>query len=300
MTLISQPDLIARIRRRLPQHGLAELEGLSGEEVLEVFAAVFERVGRARVAKMRSRLLRDATGAARARTSVTVHFDAPTGPEGYELAAGQPLFATRWGVRFVPLAPITRAANDVTPSVTVEVEAEWAGWDGNVRGAEIVEWAIPNLDDADSLRWVSGSAAARQEFMAQLVAGQIWFEADADATGGRAGTLDIRARGRGLPRAEGEGDSSLRRRLRIVPDAVSPAGIRRAVDKAIGFDGATTISEFWEWAFAFGYSGWGMAAWGKARMFLVLVPPGADVSAVQALVDRIRGAGYYGLVLEEW
>lgn len=47
--------------------------------------------------------------------------------------------------------------------------------------------------------------------------------------GGREGALDLNALDRGIFRAPGEGDDSLRFRARALPDVVSPAAIRRLV-----------------------------------------------------------------------
>lgn len=294
---ITQAGLVARLRVRLSPHALAELDGLSGEEVLEIFGAMLERAGEMRRLKARARLLRDATGPVKATGTVDVTFT-ETQVGVATLVSGTVLFQTPWGVRFALNGSLVRSDAQAPGTVTRDVVAEWAGWDGVVRGRDVTEWAIPDLGNVDSLTGLSG--AGSQFFIDGVAAGTITF-AMSDTTGGRAGTLDVRARGLGMPRAEGEADATLRRRLLVAPDAISPNGIVRAVDAALG-DEVSSLVEYGAWGFAWGsetLGGWGLHGWGRKKSFIVYVPAGSDLVAIRALVDRIRAAGYYGLVLEE-
>lgn len=290
--------LITRVRARLSDHFLGSIDGLSGEELLDVFAAMFARASEKRVDPAKARLVRDATGPVKATGTVTVTFAEATGADAYTVEEGQPLFATPWGVRYVLTSTLTRSSNEGAGTEVVTVEAEYPGWDGNARGDCVTEWAIPDQNNIDSVDFGIGSdPAAREEFLAGVRAGTITFVAS-DMTGGRAGTLDLRAQGRGMPRAEGESDASLRKRLRAPPDAVTPAGLVRAVNKALGFDGAT-IYEYWDNGFAFGVSGFGEHAFAGGRSAVITVPNGSDVVALQALVNRLKAAGYKITVIEE-
>lgn len=296
--------LIARVRARLPDVFLESIDGLSGEELFEVFAAIFERASAKRVDPAKARLVRDATGPVHASGTVTLTFSEDTGPDGYEIVTTvgdeperQALFQTPWGVRFVLTEPLIRVPDAPAGDVVVAVEAEYAGWDGNVRGDLVNAWAIADTSNIDTLVFSPGSVEdARDEFFAGVRSGSITFVAS-NMTGGRAGTLDLKAQGKGMPRALGEADASLRKRLRAPPDAVTPAGILRAVNKALGFDGAT-LSEYWEFGFAIGVSGFGDAPFAAVRQTVVFVPAGSDLVALQALVNRIKAAGYSVRVME--
>lgn len=296
--------LIARVRARLPDAFLDSIDGLSGEELLPVFAAIFARASAKRVDPAKARLIRDATGPVHATGTVTVHFSEATGPDGYDIVTlvgdepiRQALFATSWGLRFVLTEPLTRAPDAIAGDVVVTVEAEFAGWDGNVRAELVDEWAIPDLNNIDSLTFSVGSTEdAREEFFAGVRSGAITFSAG-DMTGGRAGTLDLIAQGRGMPRAEGESDATLRKRLRAPPDMVTPNGLLRAVNKALGYDGATLV-EYQENGFAWGIHGWGLHPWSRMMYAIIIVPAGSDVVALQELVNRIKAAGYYIKIVE--
>lgn len=296
--------LIARAKSRLPDAFLDAVEGMSGDELFDIFAAIFARVSKRRVDAGRARLIRDATGPENATGTLTIHFAEPTGSDGYEIVTmvgdepeRQPIVQTGWGVRLVLVDPLVRDPDEAAGDVEVAVEAERAGWDGNVRGDTVNAWAIADVNNIDSLVFSVGSSEdAREEFLAGVRNGTITFTAS-EMTGGRAGTLDLKARGRGMPRALGESDEALRRRLRAPPDAVTPGGIVRAVNKALGYDGAS-YTEYWDDGFAFGISGFGEDAFAGVRSAAVLVPAGSDIEALQALVGRIKAAGYYVAVVE--
>jgi len=292
--------LIARVRARLPDALLETIDGLSGEELLDVFAAIFTRASARRVDPAKARLIRDATGPVHATGTVTVHFADATGAEAQIIPVGQVLWQTSWGVKFRLTSELTRASLEAAGDEVVTVEAEFAGWDGNVAAGLVNEWALPDPDNPNSIEWDVGVGEdGKTEFFDRVESGSITFTAGA-MTGGRAGTLDLIAQGKGMPRALGEADAVLRKRLRAPPDAVTPAGILRAVNKALGYDGAT-LSEYWDSGFTWGSStlgGWGLHPWSRTRFATIMVPVGSDLVALQALVDRIKAAGYYILVIE--
>ena len=289
--------LIARVRARLPDVFLESIDGLSGEELFEVFAAIFERASAKRVAPAKARLVRDATGPVHASGFVVITFSEDTGPDAQIIPVGTVLWQSRWGVRYRLTEEIVRASDESAGDIIVTVESEYAGWDGNVRGDCIKDWALPDPNNPNSIEWDVGVGEdGKAEFFDRVRSGSITFVAS-NMTGGRAGTLDLKAQGKGMPRALGESDASLRKRLRAPPDAVTPAGILRAVNKALGFDGAT-LSEYWEFGFAIGVSGFGDAPFAAVRQTVVFVPAGSDLVALQALVNRIKAAGYSVRVME--
>jgi hypothetical protein len=289
--------LIARVRARLSDWFLETIDGVSGEELFAVFAAMFAKAAERRLAMARSRLIRDATGAVRATGTVTVHFSEATGAEAQIIPIGQVLWQTSWGVRYRLTQELTRASDEVAGDEVVAVECERAGWDGNVAGELVTEWALPDPNNPNSIQWDVGIGAdGKAEFFDRVASGSITFTAS-DMTGGRAGTLDLKAQGRGMPRAEGESDESLRKRLRVPPDAVTPAGILRAVNQALGYDGATMV-EYWDYGFVMGESAMGEDCLANGRGAIVLVPAGSDLVALQELVDRLKGAGYTVTVME--
>lgn len=289
-------SLIMRLKRRMTAHMLGEIEGLSGEEALQVYARIMARAGTVRVEKMRARALRDATGPRRATTSITVTFAEATGADGYTLSP-QVLFRTRYGVTFRTLTNLARSAAAAPGDVVIAVEAEWSGFDGNVGAREILEWAIADLSNRNTVQWVSGTNDSKDEFLRGVRDGTITFVVDDDPTGGRPGTLDLKARGYGMPRMSGEDDATLKKRLTTAPDAVTPGGLLRAVNAVLGGDYATA-SEWWEVGFAWGVSGWGLHGWSSKRSGFIFVPRGSNIVALQALVNQLKGMSYKVIILE--
>ena len=290
--------LIDRVKARLPDYFLESIEGMSGEEVFAIFAAVLGRAGRRRIDAARARLVRDATGPLHATGTVTVHFAEATGEDAQILPVGTVLFRTRWGVQYRLLTALSRSPEEAAGDEVVEVEAEFAGWDGNVRAGLVNLWAIPDLNNPSSLPWDdSVTPEAREEFFERVRSGSITFTAG-EMSGGRRGTLDLKARGRGMPRAEGEGDVTLRRRYRTAPDMVTPNGMERAANNALGISEGAVIYEYWDEGFAFGVSGFGEAPFMDGRTVVMVIPHGADVVMIQSLVGRIAPVGVPILVLE--
>jgi hypothetical protein len=66
-----------------------------------------------------------------------------------------------------------------------------------------------------------------------------------DTSGGVFGLLDEHGRDRGLPRHRGEPDAAYRQRIRMLPDTVSPAAIRRQVQAFLAPYGLTAA----DWRF---------------------------------------------------
>lgn len=291
-------QLIERVKARVSEAFLEAIEGFSGEELFAILGAIFSKVGERRVAKARARLVRDATGPIHATGPVTVHFSEATGEEAQQIPAGTVLFKTSWGVRYRLLEALTRASEEAAGDEVVQVEAEFAGWGGNVRAGLVNQWAIPDLNNPNSIAWGVGVGEdAREEFFARVRSGSITFTAG-EMTGGRGGTLDLKARGRGIPRAEGESDVSLRRRYRTAPDMVTPDGIERAANNALGLVEGAVAYEYWDEGFAFGVSGFGEAPFADNKTVVLVIPVGGDVSVIETLLERIGPLGVPFLVLE--
>lgn len=183
---------------------------------------------------------------------------------------------------------------------TVTLEALWAGIEGNVPG-----WAIVWTDPEDWAGW-TGDPDDIALVKAALAAGSVTLEAS-DSAGGVTGWLDLHAADRGLPRAVDEEDPALRRRLRALPEIVTPHDIEESAKRLVQpFNATARVSEWWEHAFTWGVSGWGVDAWVRMRSGVVLVraiEPGDDMSgaiaAVENYLSRGRPFGVWVEVLEE-
>lgn len=210
----------------------------------------------------------------------------------------------------------------------VGIAALWTGPEANVPAAQISQWALPaGVDPASEIAWTATTATAgKTEFLAAIAAGTVTIAGLTDATGGADGFLDLIASGRGLPRAPGESDAALRKRIRTLPDVVTPAAILRAVNAAMEPWGVTaTMAEPWDYGFAFGVGAFGVNPPSRPWHFVVLVPsipydaPGFAFGAgafgihpigtpdveragvyagLQSLVDQIKAAGIWASVRE--
>lgn len=288
----------ALVRERIPPRFLEQTDGVSGEEIVNACARVGAELRRRKALDRAGRFARTATGGERAVGTITIAFEVPT-IAAYTVAAGQVVATSKWGLTFELVDPIARAAAAVAGSVTVAVRAAWEGSQGNVPQDMVRDWALADDQNPASLEWDAGADAGKAEFLAGVRSGAIAITLSSRMEGGRTATLDLIAAGRGQPRVEDETDDTLRLRIaQRSQDAVTPNGILRAVNKALGYDGAT-MSKYWQFGFAWGVSGWGLHGWGRRRMAIVFVPEGEDIVALQALVDSITQAGNYILVLPQ-
>jgi len=285
--------MLRRIKERLPESFLDGFAGLSGrgDRILNGVAAVWGRLRERVKTEVEARYIARATGGARAVGTISLTWTGPT-TLAYTLAAGQVLFTTPAGVRFANTAAIVRTALQSAGTITVPIAAEYVGVYGNVPAPIISAWAV-NINDPLAFVWGAGTDLAKDEFVAGLADGTIAIaDVAGETTGGRPGSLDVLAAGRGQPRVEGEVDASLRARIAVPPDAITPVGIRRAVAAALGIDQSLVeISEVWDHGFAWGVSGWGLSAWSQRFFVYILIPAGSDVVSIQALVDRIKPFG---------
>lgn len=295
----SGDTFFALLKARLPEHFVEGWDGKDGDELYRAIARVYETASARDVAELRAARILIATGPAKAAGTVTLALAARTGASA-TILAGTVLFRTAWGVEYVLTANLVYSAIIASPTtLVVDVEARWAGWEGNVDANLVSEWAIPDTSNPAGLTW-SGltTSDGKTQFLAAVESGAVAIQSSTEMSGGLGGTLDLIAQGLGKPRADGEADVSLRARLRSRSKAITPYGIRDAVRAAIGST-KVVIAEPWDWGFAWGVSGWGEEAWMPSLRFaIVLVPEGSDLVALQEFVNRIRPMGYRVMVLE--
>jgi len=287
------------LKQRLLPHFVTGWSGRDGEELFRAVARVWETLSARQVDELRAARILVATGPEKATGSVTLALAVRTGPTATVLA-GQPLFKTAWGVEYVLAENLVWPALVLTPTtVVVDVEARWAGWEGNVDANLVSEWSIADVNNVESLTWSGLTTEEGQEaFLAAIVSGGVSIVASSQMAGGRMGTLDLLALGAGKPRALDEVNATLRARLRTRVRAVSPGGVRDAVRSMLQTQDVV-IAEPWDWGFAIGVSGIGEhAIMPGTRYAVVLVPEGTDTNAVQEFVNRIRPWGHVVLVLE--
>jgi hypothetical protein len=292
---------LERLRQRFPEawlDGFSELGG-RGDRMMTAVAAVFGRMRERFKAELEAQRIARATGGVKATGQIRVVITNTSITGGATIAAGQVFAQTPAGVRFVLLDPFVIPAA-TAGSFTLDVEAEFAGVHANVPIPIVSEWAFDPANK-DSITWSAGGDTAKNAFIAGIAAGTVYIDDTlaGNMTGGLPGSLDVIAAGRGLPRAEGEPDPILRRRLVRPQDAITPAGIRRAVAEALGVDESLVeVSEVWVHGFAWGVSGWGVSPWSAMLWVYILIPSGSDVVAIQALVDRIKPIGIIAKVME--
>jgi len=346
---LDRDTLFEFILRALPDHVTAELEA-GGIETYKAIANVWERLSRRIFELAESTFILKATGEARATgLARIIRF---TSSYRIGLRAGNTIAQTRWGVRYRLTEDL-----DVAPGVSIAdnipVEAELSGFDANVRVQAAGRWGLPEgVDRKSQIAWLDGvTEADKDAFLAAADAGfdyrdltpaifpSAWIEVKqgtgddpAWLEGGALATLDLLAQERGLPRLQGETDEALRRRIRTLPDAVTPAAIQRAVDSYLQGTGATAeLLEPWDYGFAVGHDPRGAIGLNPIAgipAFVILVsglafnaigwaifddPLGAIgttpigigdpahdavIAGLQDLVTKIRAAGVCGRVVE--
>ncbi len=263
---LTRDDLFDFIIRVLPDHVKQELEA-GGEGIYRAIANVWERMSRRNREIVESTFILAATGETRAAGTARILRSNISYRIGFR--AGQTIAQTRWGIRY-------RLVDDLEIDVGVAItpvfpiEAELSGFDGNVRIQGIGRWGLPTgVDRKSEIAWLDGvTDAAKDDFLSLVDLGFDYREIDGVSPGawiegkqineewvkgGSLATLDLLAQERGLPRLEGETDVALRRRIRILPDVVTPAAIERAVASYLEGTGATfELLEPWEYGWTVG------------------------------------------------
>lgn len=332
----STAELLARLKIRLGDFASSAWDGLSGEDLYRAMARVFATVAGQAAPRLQGAYIRRAEGAHRARATVRVTWAEST-TDAVTVRAGQLLFATRWGAKWRLLEDLVRAAGPAG-YVDVLAEAEWAGTEYLVGPGTIVVVEIPvTASPVDSITWGADTTAdGKAEFLADVADGTVTCTNAAVPTLGTLGTLDLLAMERGLPRVEDESSTTLRARIRTLPDVVTPGAILRAATAAYQAwmaerhpgepVGTVVLWEPWTYGYAPGVGAIGVHPPARSHSFLVIVPAapwasvglapsegaigihpvggGRDVSraglyaAIQTQIDQIRAGGIWGLVLE--
>lgn len=235
---ISQADLLALMERLLPSSYLDPLK-LSGPgyEILQMQAKVFERASVGIGILECSQFLLSATGGSKARARVVFYRDVG-GPALTQLA-GTIVACSKGNQRFRLLAPVTFGFGDLV-STSAVVEAEVTGYEYNVRGQRVTARGevVPGEIDTIVLPLqdppYADPAVRVQQFQ--------------DAAGGVAAALDAIGSDRGVLRAGGaEADPGYAARIRQLPDTVTPAAIRRLLQRTFAPYGVTAkVIEVWD------------------------------------------------------
>lgn len=354
MTLPAAPTkaaLLAEIKRRLGDFVVEGWEGRSGDELYQAVARVFSHLGQRARWLFLSAFIRRAMGPSRHRLTLTLTWSEAT-TNGWTLLKGQVLFQTGWGARFRLLDDLVRADGAAAGSQTIDVEAEWAGFEHIVAPGTVREFVIPStVSAAASLVWSDATTSlGKSEFLNSVNTDRsggptLTVSNLSEATSGdlglpergATGLLDLIAAGRGLPREQGEGDDTLRRRVVSMPDIITPAAILRAVRAAYiaGFaqlygpgSAADDIAlyEYWDYGLAAGAGAIGVHPPARAWSFMVVTPtlpylgvgfaPGEGavgvhgigvtgnegrdglLAALQGLINRIKAPGIWGQLYE--
>jgi hypothetical protein len=257
LPVLDYSDLLAFIARILPSHVTDGWTG-GGSATYAAYSRQFERLAQRVAEYAESALILQATGEARAVGLVQLNRDDTTERVGWK--AGQVFCQTRWGIRYEAVEDVEFGVG-VATLTDVPARAELSGFDANVDARDIARWALPTgADRKEQIDWLSGvTESAKDTFLAEVDLGFDWRQLDPtlDAAwvhattafvGGALATLDVLGNERGLPRLEGEGDVAYRRRIRTLPDVLTPGAIRRAVADYLAGTGATfELLEPWEY-----------------------------------------------------
>ena len=220
---------LSLLDRRFPYEYMQPLKvGLnSGYELFRAIASVSARASRAIERLETGCIIMFSSGGARAE--VEVQFSRPSATAGaVRLLAGTVVAASVTGRKFVTLADVEFGALELGPK-TVTVRALSNSWQYNVAGQSITPVSNITLegeiDQIVRMIQVNPATGLRDFIDKTIVVKNI-----AEATGGKAAMLDGLGLDRGVVRGSTEEDETFRYRVRALPDTVSPAAIRRALN----------------------------------------------------------------------
>ncbi|MFH1568539.1 MAG: hypothetical protein ABIL09_11135 [Gemmatimonadota bacterium] len=254
---LTKADFLALISRILASYDVQGWASDDGEEIFSAISRVAAKVLGRIAAGFNAGYILHATGPEYAAATVTVTWTLGT-TEAVTVEDGQVICETPWGVQYLLTDALIVGAGAGAPTTrTVGVRAVSPGSEGNVEAEFISEWGLPGgVSPADHIVWGAGvTATAKTELLDGIDAGTITIAGNTDATGGSLGTLDLLAAERGLPRAAGEIDAALRKRIRQWSKVVTPTAILDAVNEVLRPDGVTaTMWEPWDSWFVIGDS----------------------------------------------
>lgn len=234
---LTQQDVLDLFDRTMDDSYMQGIKQADGYELLEAYAKGLERAALATGHLECGLFIMSAEGPARAQG--VVEFYRPSGAAGsVTVLAGTIVSTSINGRRFHTLEPAVFTGSAVGP-VQVRAEAIAPGFEYNVLGAVTTAGgeAIPGEIDVAYRCFQSPAYADPTIVVRQQV----------DFVGGNPGMLDQLGLDRNIARADGEGDSPYRARIRQLPDTISPAAIRRAVSASLSkFNIPYKIIETWQ------------------------------------------------------
>lgn len=214
--------------RRLPLDYLAPLklqEG-AGYELFQQNAEVFSRVSRAIERLECGCIIMYSQGGSYAET--TVEFSRPSAAGGaVRIGAGTIVSCSATGRRFATQTDVDFGALELGPKAVL-VKALAPTWQYNVLGKEITPVSAIVLEgEIDTILTIIqiNLATGQKDYLD----GSIVVTNVLPASGGQVPLLDGLGLDRGIIRNENEPDDRYRYRVRILPDNLTPAAIRRAL-----------------------------------------------------------------------
>jgi hypothetical protein len=206
-------------------------EGLGdGYEYLRACAAIGARISTAVERFECGLLLMYARGGAYATGEV--QFYRPNDIMGaVTVKGGSRVTTSRGGRSFITTDDAVFGSSDLVATAPVRAVAQ--GWEWNTTGVRMTLGGETLPGDIDTcvtlyLDPPYGDPSIRVEQIA-------------DTTGGAAPMLDLDGRDLGFPRYQGEDDAAYSVRLRTLVDTVSPAALRRAINRVFGRYGHTGV-----------------------------------------------------------
>lgn len=226
VTAYTQQDLLDLLERVLSAEYLVPLQDPGpGYEILQAFAAMYARVSQANETAGQDAQFLTANSGAKATGTVRLSRPSPH-PDGISVTvkAGSVLTTSLGGRDFVTVEDVVFAPADLGPK-TVDIEAVSVGYDWNVPGE--VTTAAGEL--------LAGDIDTVKVLLEDPDYGDVTIEVYqiAPTTGGKDAALDGLGADRGLPRLVGEPDDAYRARVRALPDTISPAALKRAIESLL-------------------------------------------------------------------
>ena len=220
MAIRSKQDFLDLADRWLPSEYLDPLKDPGpGFEVIQAYAAVFNRSSIAIDAFCRAGFILLADGGA--KSTVTVAFSRPTAAAGaVTIKAGTVITTSRTSRPFVTTLDLVFGGAVLGP-LNVAAQALISAYEWNVTGPVTAADGTLLLGEIDTI------LTMRQD---PVFTDQTFSVAQVDdATGGSSPALQLLGEDRGLPQRFGETNDAYRDRIRQLPDTVSPDAIKRAV-----------------------------------------------------------------------